>query len=257
MAKLRTIIIFFTAMIFYSCTSSQAVYNVTEITLEELMTKVNSNSAKLRALDAEGEVSIDSPEFSNTGSITVSLLKPDSIFVKLDGPFGISVAQILMTRNNFFYYNVMDNRVIRGPSSPLNLGAIMRINLDFDEIINGFSGTYTFRGVRYEDANITIDKDNYVLTLNNNFEIKKYWIDHKNFYIKKYGIYDMKGAAKQVIEYSDYEFRNNIHFPNKINISRPQERQHIWLTYYRKSFNSNKLNFRLRVAPSATYTTWD
>ncbi len=139
---------------FYSCTASNTK-TLSEITFTELREQVNKNSMKLQSLDANGEISIDSPEMSNTGSITVSINKPDSVFTKLEGPFGIDVANLLITRNNFIYYNVMDNKVIRGPSTQQYLSIIMKIKIDFDDIINAFSGKFIFSDEGFEDAKIS------------------------------------------------------------------------------------------------------
>ena len=121
-------ILIFSAFIFYSCTASEGEKE-SDISFEEIRARVNESSARLLSLDADGEISIDSPELSNTGSITVSINKPDSIFTKLEGPFGIDVADLLITRENFIYYNVMDNKVIKGMTTPSNLRYIMKVNV--------------------------------------------------------------------------------------------------------------------------------
>ncbi|MEO6694713.1 MAG: DUF4292 domain-containing protein [Ignavibacteria bacterium] len=242
-------------ILIYSCTASETE-TTPDITFEELKTRVNKNSRELFSLDADGEISIDSPSMSNTGSITVSIIKPDSVFTKLEGPFGIDVADLLITRNNFIYYNAQENRVIRGPSTPKNLALIMRIKVSFDEIINAFSGKFSFDDEKYTEVNITTEEGKYVVVLNSESGKKRYWIDSRFYYVTKIGNYDEQDKAKFEILYSNFYEKDGIHFPKNISISRPKEKQNIWLNYYKEEFNNDKLNYRLKIPKSAKQINW-
>ena len=247
------------SFILQSCTGSQNGDIDVDLTIEELIQRVNNNSAKLKSLQAEGTIDIDSPGLSNSGSITVNLLKPDSLYVKLEGPFGIDVADILLTRKKFIYYNVMNNRVIKGSSTALNIGAIMRIKLDYDDIINGFSGTFFFNDVSTENSTLTSQGDKYLLITKDAVknETKKYWINSDDYYITKYKIYDKNNKVKLEMEYLDYNYRDGIYFPNNISISKPQDEEYIWLYYQIKTFNTRKLTFKFKIPESAKVTIWD
>lgn len=244
-----------TALILFSCTASENETN-SSVSFEEIKAKVNSKSEKLVSLDADGEISIDSPDLNNTGSITVSIFKPDSIYTKLEGPFGIDVADLLITRKNFIYYNVSDNRVIRGTSTANNLKIIMKVNVSFDELINAFSGKFVFKDESYDDVVITQSEDNYIVKLKSGNEIKKFWINRENYYVAKAGTYDEKGNIKIEILYENFYEKKGIHFPKKITITRPAEKQNIWLTYFNEEFNSSKLNYKLKIPKSAKRIEW-
>lgn len=254
--KIYKLLILLLCLIFYSCTASETVKE-SDLTFDELRKKVNDNSMKLNSLDAYGEISIDSPELSNSGSITVSIKKPDSVFTKLEGPFGIDVADLLITRNNFIYYKPMDNTVIKGPSNSHYLGIIMKIKVDFDDIINAFSGKYIFSDDRYEDVKIQVTGNNYLLTMKKDSELKKFWINTEDYYVTKLGTYDLNGETKIEITYENFYERDGIHFPKNITITRPKEKQNIWLTYSNEEFNKKKLTFRLRIPKSAKQVIWD
>ena len=260
--KFHLLIIFVFCLIFYSCTSSNNhsdVNSESDITFDELRKKVNDNSMKLKSLDAYGEISIDSPEMSNSGSITVSLNKPDSVFTKLEGPFGMDIADLLITRNNFIYYKPQDNTVIKGPSNSHYLGIIMKIKVDFDDIMNAFSGKYVFENNSegYGDVKISMNENYYLITLKNSNEIKKFWVNSVDFYVTKIGAYELDGQTKIEILYENFYERAGIHFPKNITITRPKEKQNIWLTYSNEEFNKNKLTFRLKIPKSAKQINWD
>lgn len=245
----------FIAIVLYSCTASETE-QVSDITFEELKARVNANAEKLYSLDADGEISIDSPGMSNTGTITVSILKPDSIYTKLEGPFGIDVADMLITRNEFLYYNVNDNKVISGLSTPQNLRNIIKVYVSFDEILNAFSGKFSFGNTENGNAKITMTEDSYIVSIKSGNEIRKYWVESKNFYVTRLGTYDLNGNTKIEIVYENFYTRDDIIFPKKISISRPKEKQFIWLTYYNEEFNNNKLTYKLKIPKSAKRIKW-
>jgi hypothetical protein len=253
--KYVSIVCIITAFIFSSCTSSE-IEMKSDMTFEELKGRVNSSSEKLLTLDAYGEISIDSPSLNNTGTITVSINKPDSIFTKLEGPFGIDVADLLITRSNFIYYNVMDNKVISGQSTPNNLRIIMKVNISFDEIINAFSGKFTFGEEKYENVEITKNEKSYIMSIRNGKEIKKYWIDNQSYFVTKVITSDENGKTKIDISYDNFYEKDGIYFPKKISISRPAEKENIWLTYNNEEFNNNKLTYRLKIPKSAKKIIW-
>ncbi len=250
------IIIFLSTLFLYSCTASDVKINP-NVSFEELKSRVNENSMKLQSLDADGEISIDSPDISNSGSITVSINKPDSVFTKLEGPFGMDIADLLITRSNFIYYKPQDNTVIRGPSNSRYLGIIMKIDIEFDDIINAFSGKFSFNDETYDEETVSVDKGSYLIALKNEDEIKKFWIDPENYYVTKIGSYEINGDTKIEILYENFYESDGIHFPKNITITRPKERQNIWLTYSREKFNNNKLTYRLKIPKSAKQINWD
>ncbi|CAN5484054.1 hypothetical protein BH10BAC5_BH10BAC5_24770 [soil metagenome] len=244
----------FTASIFNGCASTGSGNPETDAA--KIVSRVNENNSKIKNLKSEGNISFDTPDLSNSGSFTLNIVKPDSIYTKLEGPFGISIAAILMTRKDFIYYNIQDNSAIMGPSSDLNLGAILRIRLKFDDILNGFTDSF----ILPEPDDKTILKavdDGYLLIFTDDSGIKKVIVDPQNFTIKKYSVYEPDGKIKMEAEYSLFSEENNYFFPNKINISKPLTKEYLQLTYTKKDFNSGSLNYRIKIPKSAKITHWN
>jgi outer membrane lipoprotein-sorting protein len=255
--------VLFSALFYFSCsTSNGGEVDDTQakallLSPGELKGKINEHSARLTSLDCEGDLSIDSPDLSSSGSITLSIFKPDSIYSKIEGPFGISIAQFLFTRNNFIYYNIRENTVYKGPSSQLNIGALLKLKLNFDDLIDGYSCSFCFSDTSSSNAEVTKDKDLYVLIINEQNLIKKYWVNSKYFYVEKYGIYDKSGNTKLLIEYAEFESGNTVYSPNNVYISNPSEKQNLWINYGKKTFNNNRLKFKLKIPKSAKVINWD
>jgi outer membrane lipoprotein-sorting protein len=223
----------------------------------ELKEKINGHSSKLTSLDCEGDLNIDSPELNSSGSITLSVFKPDSIYSKIEGPFGISIAQFLFTRNNFIYYNIRENTVYKGSSTQLNIGVLLKIKLNFDDLISGYSSSFCFKDTSSVNAEVSKDKEMYVLKITEQDQYRKYWVNPRYYYVEKYGIYDNSGNTKLLIEYADFEPYNNVYTPNNIYISNPSEKQNLWISYGKKIFNKNMLKFKLKIPKSAKIIIWD
>lgn len=259
---LNFLTVFFISFISFSCSSSSETEiedtqsKAVLLTPGELKIKINEQSSKLTSFDCEGDINIDSPELNSSGSLIISVFKPDSIYSKLEGPFGISIAGILITRNNFIYYNIRENTVFKGPSTPANFGIILRIKLDFDDLLCGYTCSFYFNDTSSSNSEITKDKDSYLLKIIGDKQTKYYWVNPTYFYVEKYEIRDNSGITKLQIDYNDFEYVNNIFSPNNVYISNPVDKQNLWISYGKKSFNKNKLKFKLKIPKSAKIVNW-
>lgn len=250
------------ALMVYSCSSTNGRDIPDEqsksvlLSPAELKQKINEQSVKLTSLDSDGDITIDSPEINSGGSITLSAFKPDSIFCRIDGPFGISIARFLITRNNFIYHNVQENLVIKGVSNPINLGAIIRIKVSFDDLLSGYTNSYYFNDTSSANSTVTKEKESYLLTVNEPGQIYKYRINAEYFYVEKYEIFDLSGTKKFEVQYSDFELEKGIYFPSNVYLTNPAERQNIWIKYGKRVFNNNRLKFKITIPKSAKILEW-
>lgn len=256
MRKSALLFLFLPILFLYSCTASKSSFNESDYSISEIISSVNKNSEKLRTLKGDGVISIDSPEMSSSGSFTLSIVKPDSLYIKLEGPFGVSIAAILLERNNFTYYNIQDNRVIIAPSTAANIKAVMRLKLDFDDFINGFSGSYNFIDTNSQNFSLSRIEDNLVLTQKTSEETKKYFLDPYKRYIKQYTVLDNSGKEKMVVEYNNYTEEDGYYFPNKIKISRAASSEYVFLDYSSKELNKGYLGYKIKYPKSAKVIQW-
>lgn len=239
----------------YSCSSSSS-FNENDYSVSEIISSVNKNSEKLRTLKGDGVISIDSPDMSNSGSFTLSIVKPDSLYIKLEGPFGVSIAAFLLDRNQFTYYNIQENRVIIAPTTAANIKAVMRLKLDFDDFINGFSGSYNFTDTNSQNFTLSKVENDLVLIQKTPDETKKYFLDPVKRYIRKYNVYDKDGKEKMSVEYNSFTEEEGFYFPNKIKISRTSSSEYVFLDYSSKELNKGYLGYKIKYPKSAKIIQW-
>lgn len=244
-----------TSLIIISCSGSKND-PLNDIPIREIKQKVNSNSKRIESLEAYGTISFDSPEQSGSGSIEVKLKKPDSVLISIDGPFGISVVKALITRKDFIYYNVQDNKVILGPSSEINIGAILRLKVSFDDLLNSFSGSFSFDNTYDDSINAKQQESAYLIEIINDAQKKIYFIEPVNYAVNKYNVIDSKETKLLEVNYSKYTKDNDINFPNEIFISKPDKNQTVYLTYEQTELNKKDISFKIKYPKSAKVVTW-
>ncbi len=249
-------------IIFYSCSGvSENNQDYPKIPIREIKNKLNKNSSLIETLEASGTISIDSPELSNSASFDIKLKKPDTIFVKIEGPFGINVASALITRKDFIYYNAQENKAIIGPTNDLNIGAILRIKISFDELLNSFSGSFTMDDDLNDSSNAPVEDNAYVIIEHNQFFKHKYYIEPTTFTLSRYYLLDNSDKSILEVNYSKYnkEVSNNvtINFPTKIKIFKAEKDQTVWLEYGDKEINKHSMTFKIKIPKSAKVIKWE
>ena len=253
--KLRYITLLLIAAVFYSCTPGGSIDKT--LSISEIKRKVNINSRKITSVDAEGNIFFETPEESNNAFLTLSIHKPDSLYAKFQGPFGITAGTIFVTRDDFVYFNALENIVIKGPSSPLNLGAVMRIKADFDEIMDAFSASLTFPDETDLNSQLTVLEDEYIVTVTEPEVTRKYWI-HPDFYITLYREYPPQSNVPTIeLKYSNFFKDKGINFPKKIELSKADSQQYITIDYSDFELNNNRLKFKLVIPGNAKIIYWD
>ena len=244
-----------------ACSGSQGNTELDKIPVKEIKQKVNEQFNKIESLEAYGTIAFDSPEMSNTGYMEVRLKKPDSVLVKIEGPFGIDIANALITRTDFIYYNVQDNKVIMGPTSDINIGAILKIKVSFDELINSFSGAFYFENEEQDSIDAASENNSYVLQVNKEYVRKKYFIEPYSYNVNTYSVYDNKNKQLLEVNYSKFESESissgSVNFPSQITINKPDTKQTVWLVYESKEINKKNLSFRIKYPKSAKIIRWN
>ena len=248
-------------IVLIACSGSREEAELDKIPIKEIKQKVNEQFNKIESLEAYGTIAFDSPEMSNTGYMEVRLRKPDTVMIKIEGPFGIDIANALITRTDFIYYNVQDNKVIMGPTSDINIGAILKIKISFDELINSFSGAFYFENEEQDSIDAASENNSYVLQVNKDFGKKKYYIDPNTYVVNTYSVYNNKHKQLLEVNYSKFEIESvstgTINFPNQITINKPDTKQTVWLIYEGKELNKTDLSFIIKYPKSAKIIRWD
>lgn len=242
----------------FSCTSSKTDSGeLRSIPIKELKERINTNSKTIETFEGSGSISVETPEESNTGAIEIRIKKPDSLLVKIEGPFGIDIATALITGKEFIYYNVQENKVITGPTNEANMGAILKIKMGFDELLNSLIASFVFKDENNDSLDAPAENNNYLIMQNTGAGSFQYLIEPNSLLVDRYSVFDTSNKKVLEVTYSKYSNINSVYLPEKLIIKQPDKRQTIWIDYNTKNINGKELSFKIRIPKSAKVIKWN
>ena len=241
------------AVVLLACSGTKGIDASGPLDPAAVIAAVEARNAEVRALTGEGTISVDTPELANTGNIEVRILKPDSMLLIITGPFGMSVAKGLVTSSDFTFYNGLENSVATGATTAKNLKNIIRIPIEFRDIVDIASGTMGFerRPVNVIPTGAAME-GGYRLTYAGASESTTYDIDLEHSAVKRYLRKSAGGDIIEDVTFKDFRKKADLYLPTIITILRPGFSESISLVYERMSLNNPPLDFSIRIPKSAT-----
>lgn len=216
---------------------------------------IMEQGARVRTLVGKGNLSFDSPEAAGSAFFWLALRRPESLLVKLHGPFGISVGTFFLSRTRFVMYNAMENSVMAGRPDPRAIRTVVPFDLTVDEVFNLFGGslplpsdTSGLRDMLYEDGQLHLK---FVC----GSETCEYWVDLEDMLVTKLRRENSSGEVLMEGEAEDVREFNGIPLPRRVRLSLPQSSQFLSVYYSSLSVNQEDPSFAFSVPPGARVRT--
>ncbi len=234
------------------CSSSRDAVIKHGMTTEQIIRAIEKRNTEIFSLRGRGEISIDTPELSNSGNISVTLLKPDSLLIEITGPFNVGIAKGLVTTKDFKFYNGIENKLFLGSTSAKNIKSIMRLSIEFPDIINLFTGSMSFSHHPSDVApQGTWKGSEYSIVYKGKDETVEYVIDTDYESIIRYSRKDMSGETLEEVRFKGFKRKSDYYLPEVISLSRPPLEQSFTLVYESQMINERPLDFTLKVPAGA------
>lgn len=214
------------------CASTRTVaVGTASVSFEDAVERSDRVQDRLESLSADGSLWIETPAFSQSGDFQLALRKPDSVQITVEGPFGIRVAQALITRERFQAYSTLENKLYVAKTSPENLQKALRLDLEFDDILALFTGGRVLEADRRApDAAGTDGGDAFFLFRDGN-RSRRYVVDPATLSIRKIQVLDRQGIMTFEQTFSDPTSFGELTIPKTARATLPQRRQIITLRY--------------------------
>ncbi len=230
----------------------------TELTLDPtvvdastLISKVQDRTRMVQSLEGQGTVTFESPGFGGTAAFDLSLRKPDSLLVLLEGPFGIDIGTLFFSKEHFLAYNSQENLVVKGTPRANTLRTIIPFDLSFEEVLNAFSGTFD---IPYQPSNVrsyAVDEGMFLLVLSCGPNVCSYWIDHTLPQVTRYEVHDNEGTLLLQATMSSFTGDEDADVPTRIVLWFPGEEKQIAVQYSSLRVNPGALSFAYSVPSDA------
>ncbi len=261
MRRLSLIVLFLVNILFIitSCVPSQPTEDFELLPSERLTNKLEANRRKIKNFEGTGTIFVNTPSMDNSATFRIILEKPDSIYLTVMGPFGIELAQALVTKEKFTFYDALQNTAYVGSVNSNALQSIFRINLSFDDLLDAFIGSVnlTYNLYRAPD-NYYVEDDRYVLTYLDSARTNKsiYKVDVRQLGITDYQLYGLDDNLMLEGKYSDFELLENVAVPYKISINNKIDEQKISIEYKKITVNKKNIFIDFKLPDDVTIIKW-
>ncbi len=212
---------------------------------------VLSNQDRIHTLLGSGTISVETPEIAQNVSFELTLRKPDSVMVRIEGPYGIDLGKALLTRREIIYYNSKNNQVLSGPTSAANLSRVLRIQMEFDDLLNLFSGGTFLAADRGRFPEFEILDDLYVLTYAHERGSRRYMIDPRSYQIVQIQHLDQRATIVAEQTYGKFLTVDGTIAPLLVRTLMRRERRRLSIAYSDLAINPPQLEFHFDIPPDA------
>lgn len=236
-----------------ACVPSKPEYEERILTSTRLIKKLEANRRAIKTFNAVGTMDVDSKDFGGSATFEVTLKKPDTIKVNIYGPFGIDLAEAVVTNRNFIFYDVMNNKVYKGMNSQSALKEIFKVDFTFEELMDAFAGSVNLtEKLRREPDIYNVYDDTYELIyVDDDLRKNIYVINQADLAITSFKITDSSGKNSLLGKYVRFQNYNDVPVPQESEIINYEMDQSIRLKYKSIDINSEPKEFTINYPSDA------
>ncbi|MFQ5797618.1 MAG: DUF4292 domain-containing protein [Bacteroidota bacterium] len=241
----------------WSCAPTRTVVaDASTISAESVLQRVRGNESRIRSLKAHGRLTVERHDFGSSGSFDMVLKKPDSLLVKLSGPFGIDAGAVLLTPQEFRFYNRFANQLVIGPTTPGNLHSIFNVDIDYSDILTIFSGMIPVLDEGTTLRSYGVNENRYFLTLLRNGNVHQYWVDPESFIVSKYQL--LNGVGKLMVDAKSTVRNDRRHgvLPRSVRFTFHKQRTRVSIFYQKVKINVPDIRLTFSVPKSVETLYW-
>ena len=238
------------------CASSgSTVPGLAEATPDRIYESVAAQHRRITTMEGTGSISVQTPDVAQSGSFELLLQKPDSLLIKLEGPFGIDVGTALVSRQEFQFYDVLRNRLIIGATTPENLERVFRMAVNFDDLLALVAGG-AFLGTD-DPGRATLERadDAYLLTFEGHPVTRQYYIDPVTLLITNIVFLRSNGTVVAEQRFTDFRSVDGVVIPFEVKVIQRSERRMVAVRYSEVTINkrSSELHFSVPANTRKVY----
>jgi outer membrane lipoprotein-sorting protein len=240
--------VLFIIILLDSCVPSKPAYEEAVYTSSRLIKNLEANRRKIKTFRGSGVINVSSPKLDAKASFEVILKKPDSLKISIYGPFGIDLAQAIVTKNSFVFYDALRNNLYEGGVKDDILQRIFKVNISFDDLMDAFAGSVNLTDKLSREPDIYIvNDDHYLLTYIDSVKKIKtiFKINIDDLAITDYQLSGLTGEPIFEGKYSDFKDFDQVAVPYKSFIENKSENQKLDIGY--RSIDINKTTDKLEI----------
>jgi hypothetical protein len=211
----------------------------------DIIKEVNTRYKNIDNIISTGELKVKTPKIDETGSIEIHAKKKNDLWFLIEGPLGVDVAQAHFGRKKFVFFDDMNDELITGSTTILNIGSLTKIRCTFDDLMNSFTGTVRIPKGRKDSLWLEDETSHYVVALKRGTITRKYWVDKVNYSVMKYVYYNKRGKILIQFEFSNFHLYGDTYYAKRIEVRRPSKREYFRISLEEVSIGQSYINFKV------------
>jgi hypothetical protein len=215
-----------------------------------LMERLRAGEHRVHTMTGSGTVSFEGPEVSGSAFFTVALRKPDSLLVRLEGPFGLDAGFLFLAQDTFVVYSSLENRLFRGHPSSARLRALLPVDVSPQQIVQAFAGAFIPDRMSLPAGPAELEDDVLLLRANCDGGRCTFAIDPVSMLVTRYLQYGEDGALIIEAQNSSIIEQDDCFAPRRISVTFPASRSALSVSYKSITLNDPSPSFAFRVPPS-------
>jgi outer membrane lipoprotein-sorting protein len=243
----------------FGCVPSKPVREIKEIPPSRVIKKVEANRRKISTFRATGIINVSSSTISAKANFEVMIKKPDSLKLSVYGPFGIELAQAVVTPTEYQFYDPIHSTLYRGSNKEGIIEKILKVDLSFDDLMDALSGSVNLsNNLRENPDKFDITDDSYILTYINekNKQSGTYVIDNNSLALLSYKILSANNDPILVGEYRNFKMLNEVPVPYNSKITYAGKNQSLDIEYRSVEINNDISDLTLHLPSDVQVVEW-
>ncbi len=252
------VVIFFLGLLF-GCVPSKPVRELKEIPASRVIKKVEANRRTISTFRATGIIDVNTSQINAKANFEVQIKKPDSVKISIYGPFGIELAQAVVSPRAFQFYDPVNRTLYAGENKEGIIEKILKVDLSFDDLMDAFSGSVNLsENLREDPDNFDITEEAYMLTyldpVNNQSNI--YEIDNESLALLSYTILSETKNILLKGNYSNFKMFGEVPVPYNSKIEYSDKNQSLDIQYRTVEINKEISDFSLNLPTDVQIVEW-
>ncbi len=240
-----------------SCVPSKPVKEETVIPSNRLIKKLEANRRRIKTFEGTGSLKIETLQLDIKGTFSVEIKKPDSMKISFYGPFGIDMAQLLLTQSDFIFYDVMKNHIYKGKNDNRILKQVFKVDITFDNLIDAFSGAVNLtKELRNIPEKYDQTDDEFLLTYVDGNRETNYVVRKDDLALLSFELKNKKNSDLYSARYLKFKHYEDVAIPRTIIVENSGENQKVSIEYRKIKVNEPLFPLTLDLPDDAKVIEW-
>ncbi len=242
---------FLSALLLWSCAPRMpgVLPDTSATPASVLRARVAAREAGLRTLQGSGTMSFDTPEISGDAAFTTTLRLPDSLLVFLEGPFGIDLGTLFLSRDRYVVYNSMENRVVTGNPATGAFRTVIPFALTYEQVLNAFAGVVLLPD--RDPARYEVRDGLFYLAYECAGTTCEYWVDPELLMVTRFRTLSADESVLMDIQCSSPLEDGDAAAARRVLVTFPAEQRRLSLAYARMRLNDPDVSFDYTIPANA------